>query len=233
MIETVKDQKISAFEAAKLLANSNIGTDMNPLHIAKIPVQERGIARFNKIVKVAEQLVIENGIDKVSHYSIAKQAKIPPSSVYQYFPSMASLYAVMAEKHFLGAFYLTPELISQIPVRSWKDLAMIIVQSAYNFYSKDKISEILFLNVFLSAGVKEYSLSRITRLGNWFKQYFSVLYKTSDIEGLEEKLSVSLDITKAIFIRSIGLHGEIKQQYIHDAQITVTSYLGAFFDKIE
>ena len=233
MIDTLGTQKITAVEAAKSLLKNNIATEMNPLHIAKIPVQERGITRFNEIIKVAEKLVIENGIDRVSHYSIAKAAKIPPSSVYQYFPSMASLFAVMAEKHFIGAFYLTPELIAKIQVKSWKDLALVIVQSAYNFYSKDKISEILFLNVFLSAGVKEYSLSRITRLGIWFKQYFAVLYRNSDIEGLEEKLSISLDITKAIFIRSIGMHGEIKEQYIQDAKITVLSYLGEFFKNIE
>jgi AcrR family transcriptional regulator len=224
---------ISAVEAASSLANLNISGSINPSHIAKIPIQERGIIKFNKIIQIAEELVLELGIDNVSHYSIAKIAKIPPSTVYQYFPTIAALFAVMAEKHYMAAFQKTPELIGDKKVRSWKDLGSIIVESAYDFYTQDKISEILFLKIFLSAGVREYSDSRVTRLGLWYKEYFILLYKKSELEGLEERLTISLELTKCIFIRSINLYGEIKPDYKKDALLVVDRYLEDFFRNID
>ena len=226
-------RNITAVEAANALADVHLVNPMNPLHIAKVPVQERGKLKFNKIVEVTEELVLKRGIDNFSHYSIAKAANIPPSSVYQYFPSIAALFAVMAEKHYMAAFFKTPEIIENMEVKSWRDLAPVIVESAYDFYTQDKISEILFLNVFLSAGVREYSVSRVTRLGLWYKKYFMLLYKKSDLVGLEEKLTISLELTKTLFVRSLSVHGEIRQEYKADALIVVRKILGDFFEKID
>jgi len=226
-------KNITAVEAANALADEHIINPMNPLHIAKVPIQERGKLRFNKIVEVTEELVLELGIDNISHYSIAKAAAIPPSSVYQYFPSIAALFAVMAEKHYMAAFLKTPEIIENMEVKSWRDLAPVIVESAFDFYTQDKISEILFLNVFLSAGVREYSVSRVTRLGLWYKKYFMLLYKKSDTDGLEEKLTISLELTKTLFVRSLSLYGEIRPEYKADALVVVRKMLGDFFEEID
>jgi len=57
---------------------------MNPLHIAKVSVQER--EGINKIVKVTKELILEFGIDNISHYSIAKAVGIPASSILSVFP---------------------------------------------------------------------------------------------------------------------------------------------------
>lgn len=226
-------RNITAVEAANALASESMIQLMNPLHIAKMPVQERGKLRFNRIVEVSEVLVLEFGIDNISHYSIAKAAGIPPSSVYQYFPSIAALFTVMAEKHYMAAFFKTPEIIEGMEVKSWRDLAPVIVESAYDFYTQDKISEILFLNVFMSAGVREYSVSRVTRLGLWYKKYFMLLYKKSDLVGLEEKLTICLELTKTLFVRSLNLYGEIRHEYKVDALIVVKKILGDFFEKID
>lgn len=226
-------RRITAVEAANAMADESIIKQMNPLHIAKVPVQNRGKLRFNKIVEITETLVLDLGIDNISHYSVAKAAGIPPSSVYQYFPSTAALFAVMAEKHYMAAFFKTPEIIENMEVKSWRDLAPVIVESAFDFYTQDKISEILFLNVFLSAGVREYSVSRVTRLGLWYKQYFMLLYKKSDIVGLEEKLTISLELTKTLFVRSLNLYGEIKPAYKEDALAVVNKILGDFFETID
>ena len=223
---------VTAVEAANaLVADLALGAD--PMHLAKVPVQQRGKARFNAIVEAAEELVLLAGIDDISPHKIAKQANIPPSSVYQYFPTMGALFSVMAEKHFMTAFHIVPEALENIEIRSWRDLAAVIVDSAYDFYTQDKISEILFLGVYLSPGVREYTASRLTRLGSWYIEFFNLLYKKSDLEGLPEKLVICLDVTKTIYIRSLSLHGEISEYYREEARSVVMSYLGEFFESIQ
>ena len=220
-------------DAANALANDQNVGDMNPMHLAKVPVQERGKARFNAIVAAAEKLLLVSGVDDISPHKIAKEANIPPSSVYQYFPSMGALFSVMAEKHFMSAFHIVPEALDNREIRSWRDLAGVIVDSAYDFYTRDEISQILFLGVFVSPGVREYSASRFTRLGLWYREYFNLLYKKSDLDARPEKLVICLDVTKTIYIRSLCLHGEIREFYKEEARSLVMSYLGDFFASIE
>lgn len=227
------EKLVTAADAAIALASNSTSSGVHLLHLAKVPIQERGKARFNAIVEAAETLVLESGVDDISPHKIAKKAGIPPSSVYQYFPTMGALFSVMAEKHFMAAFHIVPEALENKEVRSWRDLAMIIANSAFDFYTRDKISEILFLGVFQTPGVREYSTSRLTRLSLWYIEYFNLLYKKSDLEGLPEKLAIALDVTKTVYIRSISLHGEIRESYKKEALCLVLSYLGEFFAALE
>ena len=218
--------------ASALTVDPGVG-GIDHLHLPKVPVQDRGRVRFNAIIEAAEQLVLASGVDDISPHKIARKANIPASSVYQYFPSMGALFSVMAEKHFMTAFHIVPEALEDTEIRSWHDLALIIANSAYDFYSRDKISEILFLGVYLTPGVREYTASRLTRLSHWYIEYFNLLYKKSDLEGLHEKLAIALDVTKTVFIRSISLQGEITESYRQEARDLVLSYLGQYFAVLE
>ncbi len=202
-------------------------------YAAKIPVQTRSKLRFNKILAIAEEMVLADGIDEISPHKIAKRAQIPPASVYQYFPSMGALFSTMAEMHFVKAFDLVNETIENTSIRSWRDLATILVDGAYDFYNKDKISEILFLGIYLAPGVRELSAQRLTRFGLWYAEKFALLYKKSDLEQLPEKLSLCIEVMKGVYIRCLNVHGELKPAYKEEARILVMNYLQDFFQKID
>lgn len=224
---------ITAVEAATAITQNSYIKEMEASHIAKIPIQDRGKARFNAIIEAAEALVLEIGIDSISSHKIAEKANISSASVYQYFPSMGAMFSVMAEKHIIRIFHTVPEAIDKIEVRTWQDLASVIIDCSYDFYTHNKISEMLFLSVYHSSGVREYTASRFTRLGYWCQNYFALLYKKADLEDLPEKLALCLDITKTIYIRSLSLHGEITASYKDEARIVVMSYLGDYFSQFE
>jgi len=201
-------------------------------YTAKIPVQARSKKRFNQILLAAEELVLEIGIDQVSPHKIAKRVGIPSASVYQYFPTMGALFSTMAELHFVKAFDMIEEIIAEQNISCWQDLAKILVDVAYDFYTQDKISEILFLGHFVTPGVRELSATRLTRLGIYFVEKFALLHKKSELEPLTEKIALCIEVMKGVYIRSISLHGEIKASYKSEAELFVIRYLGAFFEKI-
>ena len=202
-------------------------------YTAKIPVQTRSKIRFNKILTVAEEMVVADGVDAISPHKIAKRAQIPPASVYQYFPSMGALFSTMAEMHFVKAFDLVNQTLENTSIRCWQDLAEILIDGAYDFYNKDKISEILFLGIYLAPGVRELSAQRLSRFGVWYAEKFALLYKKSDLELLPEKLSICIEVMKGVYIRCLNVHGELKPAYKEEARILVMNYLQDFFQKID
>jgi len=202
-------------------------------YTAKIPVQARSKKRFNEILHAAEALVIEIGIDQVSPHKIAKRVGIPPASVYQYFPTMGALFSTMAEIHFVRAFDMIEESIAEQSISCWQDLAQVLVDIAYDFYTQDKISEVLFLSNFVAPGVRELSAIRLTRLGDYFVEKFALLYKKSELEHLAEKLAISIEVMKGVYIRSLSLHGEIKPEYKLESQDLILGYLSIFFAHVK
>ena len=40
---------------------------------------------------------------------------------------------------------------------------------------------------------------RATRIAVWYNEFFNLLYKKSDLEGLPEKLVICLKVTKSIY----------------------------------
>ncbi len=224
---------ITAVDAANNLANCEFISHMDPLLVARVPVQERGRVRFNNIAAATEELILELGIDNVSVHKVAKKAQVSAASVYQYFPSMEALLGVVAEKHFMAAFDITQELLDNSSIRAWQDLTEIVVEGAYEFYKRDKMCEILFLSKFISRGVEDYAMSRLMRIVNWYMDNFSVLYKKSDLEPLPEKLLLCIQIVETIFRRSFITHNEISQSYRQECKIIVNSYLSEFFNGID
>lgn len=53
----------------------------------KQPVQRRSQQRVAKIMAAAEIILRDQGALAVTFHAVAKEADIPPSSVYQYFPT--------------------------------------------------------------------------------------------------------------------------------------------------
>lgn len=223
----------TAVDAANAMANDKFIGAVDPALIAKIPIQERGKLRFNAIVTAAEELVIELGIDNVSTHKVAHKAQVPSASVYQYFPSMGALLGVIAEKHFMPAFDIIQELLDETEVRSWHALAEVVVDGAYEFYTRDKMCEILFLSTYNSPGIEDYAVSRLMRIVTWYVDNFNVLYKKTDLAPLSDKLSLCVQIVETIFRRSLIIHGGISEHYKQECKVIVNSYLNEFFKGLD
>ena len=54
--------------------------------IKRIPRQERSQARFEAVLEAAVRLFAARGYESISMREIAREAKMPIASVYQYFP---------------------------------------------------------------------------------------------------------------------------------------------------
>jgi len=146
---------------------------------------------------------------------------------------MGALYSTMAEIHFVKSFEMASQRIESEDIISWKDLTKIFIDVGYDFYTKDRISEVLFLGAFSAPGVRELTGIRLTRAGEWFAKNYTSLYNDIDLQSLAEKLSIGIEVMKGVYIRSLSVHGKIKPAYKKEAEILILSYIGEFFESIE
>ncbi|KZY67175.1 hypothetical protein A3742_07840 [Oleiphilus sp. HI0071] len=66
----------------------------------RTPTQKRSKERYELVVNTAKQLIGERGNDSVSMREIAKQANVPISSIYQYFPDKNAILEAIMQSYF-------------------------------------------------------------------------------------------------------------------------------------
>ncbi|WP_283195555.1 TetR/AcrR family transcriptional regulator [Rhizobium sp. AN80A] len=64
----------------------------------RIPRQQRGRERFEKILTVATQLIEAKGSDALKMSEIVEKADLSFGALYQYFPDRSSIFATLAER---------------------------------------------------------------------------------------------------------------------------------------
>jgi AcrR family transcriptional regulator len=82
-----------------------------PSLAVRVPQQQRSKRRVESILKASHALIAEHGILGLKMNDVAKAARIPIGSVYQYFPTKSALIAHLFSRHLdfyheLGARYL-------------------------------------------------------------------------------------------------------------------------------
>jgi len=70
-----------------------------PMQPRKEPMQARSRERFERILEVAVDLIVQKGVDAVAMSEIAGVADISVASLYQYFPDKAAIIATLADRY--------------------------------------------------------------------------------------------------------------------------------------
>lgn len=102
----------------------------------RVPTQKRSKEKFDLILATAKSLVGEHGNDAVSMREIAKQAGLPISSIYQYFPDKNAILAAIMQGYFDGIRELIKAFL--LDCESLDDLCQGLMAGVDTFYSMFK-----------------------------------------------------------------------------------------------
>jgi len=109
----------------------------SPILPRKAPVQNRSQIRFARILEVANQLIVDQGVDLVSMKDISLTAEISIASLYQYFPEKAAIIATLAHKYNIEGEQCVEEIISNIQKPADVTPALYaIIDSYHDFFRK-------------------------------------------------------------------------------------------------
>ena len=86
------------------------------------PRQARGQEKFDRILRAADDLVVENGADELSLYDVAERAGVAVGSVYHFFPSKHAVLLALVE-HYDRKFEEIVNLLEEgVQFNSWQDV---------------------------------------------------------------------------------------------------------------
>jgi len=87
---------------------------------ARAPTRRPGIDRYDKVLRAAEELILENeSLDGLTLQAIAAKAKVPRVSLYYFFPSIDALIEALYHRVLTRLISELSQLFTE-PDKDWK-----------------------------------------------------------------------------------------------------------------
>ena len=191
------------------------------------PQQDRGRARCEAILDIADEMLEHDEIENIGYYEIIKRAGMAPASAYHFFPSKAAVFRALAERyseHFLTKVLKPPK--EHFP--QWQDVIAIGHQKAAGYYNSHKAAMKLLLGVqpFLEVQQADTRITKST--SNQTLHLFQTAYELPFILNVDRKFLVAIAISDGIWRASFGEFGKITHEYRDEGIRATIAYFRTF-----
>ena len=102
----------------------------------RVPVQERGRQRVDRLVDAAERLLARMPVHRVTATAIAAEAGVPIGSLYQYFPNRLAVLAELLQRGTREADAKTVEAIEACHDLPWTDAVDRVVDAVMQNFAR-------------------------------------------------------------------------------------------------
>lgn len=197
------------------------------------PLQQRSKERYEILLDATEALLGQQDASEVGLYDIAKHAKVPPASVYHFFPTKEAAFVALAERYLEQLYFLTRNTaIDRKLIRQWTDIYVLGSERLVDFYNKHPVLLKLFFGSALSPEIRRRDLDYIKNLSErdyeWLNSYFIMPY----IPDAELKFSVVLSIYDGVTLASYERYGCVTDEYKAEMLRAVVAYCKTFLPEV-
>jgi len=203
-------------------------------HLPKQPKQERGWRKFELILQTAVDLINDGGVDKVSIPSISTRAKIPLSSVYQFFPTHYAVLVELARRHNDKLNDQLVDTLRNTDLDQWQKLFTTMIDVVVDYSRKNPVAQALFLSPIVPKDVMDVSADsddklNIAIIGLLPKEIINALLRAQ--QGLDP-IRVTIELVLTVFSISYRNSGEITDHAVEEAKRAGIGYLTTYVEGI-
>lgn len=196
------------------------------------PLQQRSQERVQKLLDATDKLLLKQEPSKVGLYDIAKAAKVPPSSVYHFFPTKEAAFAALAERYLKRLFKATRETPFNDPrIKKWQDVFVLSSRLCVEFYNSNPVILKLFFGSVATPEIRQRDADYLRVLSadgyDWLDRFFHM----PDMPDAEIRFSVVWSIFDGITNTSYQRHGYVTPEFHDEAIRAVIAYSSTFLPK--
>ncbi|MCO8161601.1 TetR/AcrR family transcriptional regulator [Pseudomonas sp. 21LCFQ010] len=185
-------------------------------------------ARIGSILTAARELLVSEGMDNLSIYSVAERAQIPPSSVYHFFASVpALLEALTADVHAaFRATLLAP--VEHDSLSDWHDLSRLLEWRMLDIYNNDAAARQLILAQHGLAEVNQADRQHDIELGRLMQAVFNRHFHLPELPTDVDVFALAMELGDRVYARSMQLHGQITPRMAEESRRVFDAYVGLY-----
>ena len=201
----------------------------NEAYRIRRPRQARGKEKFDRILRSADALVVENGAEDLSLYDVAEHAEVAVGSVYHFFPSKHAVLLALIE-HYDQQF----EKLVGLPLEdgapgAWQDVLWQQTERSRHYINATPGALIMILGsgqtwaTRMRDAVGDMEIAR--SMATAVERHFQLPDNPPPIKLLFN----AIRMLEALWATSYIEHGEVTDEWAAETQKAQCAYLGLYW----
>jgi AcrR family transcriptional regulator len=193
----------------------------------KSSLRGRGIARRDKLLEAARQLLKERDLDEISLGDVAQLAKVPKGSAYHFYFNIVDVYAslvALLDKD-LQALMAAP---IRKPVDSWAEIVEILLDRAARFYFRNPHACQLLVGPKTPPELKMRDRQNDVVIGKVFEDHIADVFVLPPLPQRSDIFFRAIEIADLMFCLSMLGHAEITEEMTQEAKRAAVAYLASY-----
>ena len=192
---------------------------------------KKGIERRRLIIDAALTLLNRQKIETISIYNIAKEANIPPSSVYHFFPQVQDVLVALAERFGVNIIETIAAPYSKSEARTWQQLYKTAVDRAIDIYQENPAYCQLIIGPYTPPEIKLSDRENDEQIGELFVGVLKQHFVLPEIKNLKIIMFHSIEIIDLFFSLSYIRHQNLVEEITNEGKIAAIAYLQHYLNK--
>ena len=189
--------------------------------------RKSGIARRQKLLNAAQELLELHELDEISLGDVAAHADVPVGSAYHFYADIKDLYASLLA-------ILEEELRTRLrepirkPVCSWQDVVVVLIERGVAYFSKHPAASQLTIGPKAPADLKMRDRRHDASLAGIVADQIDKYFVLPQFPERNQVFFRAVEIADLMFCLSVFEHGRITKQMNKEAAIAMTAYLSHY-----
>jgi AcrR family transcriptional regulator len=175
-----------------------------------------------------DRLLSRRPIEEIGLPAIAREARIPLSSIYHLFPSAEAAYVGLVRRYNAQMDRDLDPVISGAPSATWQDLARALLEAARAFHARHPVVARLTLRAIPNRAVRASDDSHILELASQFATELERRFHIPKVSQLEKRLAIAIAISDRIWSLGLEEDGTVTDFVFEESVRAVLGYLGQY-----
>jgi AcrR family transcriptional regulator len=195
-------------------------------------VQARGEERRGQLIDAARELLKEIPVEELTFGQIAAKAGVPEGSAYHFYANKYDVLSSLAKELSVQFVESYKEPIDETTIRSWQDLADLVVDRTAAIYAVDLAAVQIFLSGRTPPEVGMVDRSSVRTVSAVLVDLFDRLFVLPDVPNIHNVFYYFVELTDLMLSLSVMENGEITSEFLEESKRAGKGYLGTYLPPI-
>ena len=193
----------------------------------KSSLRVRGIARRDKLLESARELLRTRDMDEITLGDVAKHSKVPKGSAYHFYSNIVDVYASLVALHDKELQALMSAPIRR-RVKNWREIMEILLDRAALFYFRNPSARQLLVGPKTLPELKMRDRQNDVLIGRVFEDHVAASFILPALPHRSEIFFRAVEIADLMFCLAMLGHGEITVEMTTEAKRAAIAYLESY-----
>lgn len=193
--------------------------------LRRTPRQARSKARLALVLRAAEHILVEEGVEALTTTRVAAEARISVGSLYQYLPDRGALIDALAAGYFARLEGVMDELAGAAAVERWEDPVGVLIDAYAGIYRTEHGFRALWFGSGLTERTRAADREHKRRMADGIRRVLLALDVVHDDEPLARACHAAVLAADALAQEAFRRDADGDAALLDEAKAMLRGYL--------